>query len=386
MSMTNGMTPRERLLTTLRGEVADRAPISPFVQDEYLAYYYPHKSSVDRVIDAHALAEELDFDLIAKHRVFEAPHFLRKNYPNWEVRRSVERADGMVRVRLEIVTPRRTLVQEEAGPDAGAATTGIRMTPHKQLLSEPADIEAFLEFLPRLDDEERRKMRETARAWRAVMGERGVLAPWGWGGVFNCAVELRGVNTLLTEPYLNEPFYRDFMSRLTDAIVDYNLAIAETDVECVGLQGNMGNGALLGPDFFRSYVQPYEQRVLDAIHGAGKFTVYHNCGCAKALYSNYAEMRMTVWETVSEKPQGDNNLAEAKAALGDKLVLLGNLDQVYFLKTATPEEVAERTRRTVEIGKPGGRYIFSTSDFLEKNTPRDNVVAMIEAAREAGRY
>jgi hypothetical protein len=27
---------------------------------------------------------------------------------------------------------------------------------------------------------------------------------------------------------------------------------------------------------------------------------------------------------------------------------------------------------------------FSTSDYLEKNTPRENVVAMIKAAKEAG--
>ena len=95
---------------------------------------------------------------------------------------------------------------------------------------------------------------------------------------------------------------------------------------------------------------------------------------------------MTVWETVSEPPRGDNRLAEAKEILGDRICLLGNLDQVNFLKTATPPEVAARTRETVRAGKPGGRYIFSTSDYLEIGTPRENVVAMIEAAKDEGRY
>ena len=95
---------------------------------------------------------------------------------------------------------------------------------------------------------------------------------------------------------------------------------------------------------------------------------------------------MTVWETVSEPPRGDNRLAEAKAALGRDVVLLGNLDQVDFLKRAAPAEVADAARQIVETGKPGGKYIFSTSDFLERNTPRDNVVAMIGAAKEAGVY
>ena len=69
-----------------------------------------------------------------------------------------------------------------------------------------------------------------------------------------------------------------------------------------------------------------------------------------------------------------------------RICLLGNLDQVDFLKTATPAEVDARTRETLRLGKPGGRYIFSTSDYLEIGTPRENVVAMIEAARDEGRY
>ena len=98
------MTPRERLLTTLRGQIADRVPVAPFVQDEYLAFYYPHKKTVDRVIDAMELANELDFDLMAKHRAFEQPHFFKRSYRNWKLRRTESRAAGMIQRRLEITT------------------------------------------------------------------------------------------------------------------------------------------------------------------------------------------------------------------------------------------------------------------------------------------
>lgn len=57
------MKSRERLLTTRRGEIPNRVQVSPFVEDKYLAYYYPHQTKIDRVIDAVELAEELDFDL-----------------------------------------------------------------------------------------------------------------------------------------------------------------------------------------------------------------------------------------------------------------------------------------------------------------------------------
>jgi uroporphyrinogen-III decarboxylase len=380
------MTPRERLIETMRGNVPDRVPVAPFVQEEYLCWHYPHKTSVDRVVDAVELAEELDFDLMAKHRGFEQPHWLRKSLPNWELRRTTETADGLNVVRREIVTLRRTLTEVQAVPEAGRATAGLSWTTRKHLIETREDAEAFLEFLPPLDDATADEMRRTARTWRTTIGERGVAAPWGWAGVFNFAARLCGIEALMIAPYDDEPGYRALMSGLAAAMADYNRVLGEAGVECIGIQGHMANSNTVSPAYFREFVQPYERQVIAAIHATGAFTVYHNCGFARSLYGNYRELGMTVWETVTEPPRGDNNLAEAKAALGDAVCLLGNLDQVDFLKRATPAEVAEATRRIVETGKPGGRFIFSASDFLERNTPRENVAAMIAAAKEAGGY
>jgi uroporphyrinogen-III decarboxylase len=380
------MTSRERLLATLHGQPADRVPVSPFVQDEYLSYYYPQKPKVDRVIDAVELANELDFDLMAKHRALEQPHFFRRSHPNWELRRTQSRSGNMRTNRLEIVTPTRTLVQEETGPDSGAATTGVRFMVTRSLLADSDDVEAFLKYLPPLDDQDRLEMAQIATRWRSIIGERGVLAPWGFAGVFNFCADLRGLDNFYAAPYEDETEYRALMDAVASAMAEYCLAMGETEVDCVGIQGHMAGGTTTGPDFFRKYVQQYEKRVIDAIHAGGKFSIYHNCGFAKSLYGNYLELGMTVWETLSEHPRGDNKLADAKAALGNRICLLGNLDQVDFLKVASPREVADKTREIVQTGKAGGRYIFSTSDYLEKGTPRENVVAMIQTAKEAGVY
>jgi hypothetical protein len=380
------MTSRERLLITLRGQQADRVPVAPFVQEEYLSFHYPHKPGLDRVVDAVELANELDFDLMAKHRALEQPHFFRRSHLNWELRRTRFCGGGMIKNRLEIVTPARTLVREETGPDRGAATSGVRFMVTRPLLTDTGDVEAFLKYMPPLDAQDRREMSETAFCWRTILGDRGVLAPWGFAGVFNFCADLRGLDNFYVAPYEDESEYRALMDAVAGAMSDYCASLGETAIDCIGIQGHMAGGTTTGPDFFGKFVQPYEKRVIDAIHAGGKFSIYHNCGCAKSLYGNYRQLGMTVWETVSEPPRGDNRLADAKAALGDRICLLGNLDQVDFLKTATPDEVDRKTREIMQIGKPGGRFIFSTSDYLEKTTPRENVVAMIEAAREAGRY
>ena len=212
------MTPRQRLLLTLRGRLADRVPVAPFVQEEYLSFYYPRKTKLDRVIDAVELANELDFDLMAKHRALEQPHFFRRSYPNWELRRTEGRSEGMIHRRLEIVTPARTLAQEETGPDSGAATTGVRFHVTRTLLQDGADTEAFLKYLPVLDDDDRRWMRALAATWRRIIGERGVLAPWGFAGVFNFCADLCGLDHIYTAPYEDEPRYRTLMDSVANEI------------------------------------------------------------------------------------------------------------------------------------------------------------------------
>ena len=380
------MTSRERILTVLRGDIPDRVPVTPFIQEEYLAWIYPERRHLDRVDTVIELAHELFFDVITKHNRFMTPSFMVRDHLNWRVRRETIREEAMWVTRVEITTPSCTLIQESVKPDAGAATQGLMSATRKHLLETSDDIDAFLRWLPELDAQEIQTMRETAATWRERVGDLGINAPWGWAGVFNYASDLWGIENLMMAPYMDEALYKALMDTLTRHMSAYNIPLIEGGADAIGLQGHIANARSVSPDYFMEHVFPYEKRLIDSIHSAGAFTVYHNCGCARAFYPCYRELGMTIWETVSEPPQGDNDLAEAKRIMGDRVCLLGNLDQLRFLKTATPAEVDAKAREIVRIGKPGGRYLFAASDFLEKNTPLDNIKAMLRAATEEGCY
>ena len=380
------MTPRTRILTVLRGGIPDRVPVVPFIQEEYLAWHYPGRDGLDRVDTVVELAAELGFDVIAKHNRFMVPAFMRRDFPNWRVRRETLREADFWVTHTEITTPERVFTETIARPDAGAATQGVMPVTRKHLLEGPDDIEAFVRRLPAPDATAAHELRDTAAAWRRRIGDLGISAPWGWAGVYNYASDLWGIENVMMAPYTDEAAYRALMDCLTERMIEYNAPLIEGGADAIGLQGHIANARSVSPDFFMEHVFPYEKRLIAAIHAHGAFTVYHNCGFARAFYPCYRELGMTVWETVSEPPQGDNDLADAKRAMGDRVCLLGNLDQLRFLKTATPGEVAARTRAIVAVGKPGGRYLFAASDFLERDTPRENVIAMLRAAEDAGQY
>ena len=175
-------------------------------------------------------------------------------------------------------------------------------------------------------------MRERAAFSKKIIGELGLSVPWGWGGVFNQAATYRDIQEILVDAYLNYEFYQAYMDKMTELIVENNTALADTDFQCIGIQGNIANSAMVGAEFFDKYILPYEKRLVQAIKDAGKFTLYHNCGKAKVLQKSYIKMGLDVWETVAPSPQGDNDLKEAKELIGDSIVLSGNIDQVNFEK------------------------------------------------------
>ena len=70
---------------TLGGELPDRVPVAPLVQEAFLSYIYPHKKHIDRVYDGARRAREFGFELMARPKKCERPDFLKRSYHSWEV-------------------------------------------------------------------------------------------------------------------------------------------------------------------------------------------------------------------------------------------------------------------------------------------------------------
>lgn len=78
---------------------------------------------------------------------------------------------------------------------------------------------------------------------------------------------------------------------------------------------------------------------------------------------------------------GDAQPAEVKRRIGQRVCLIGGLNQHEVLDRGTPEGIrAEVSRLFAELGSGGG-YIMSPSDhFFE--APAENLAAYAQAARE----
>ena len=76
------------------------------------------------------------------------------------------------------------------------------------------------------------------------------------------------------------------------------------------------------------------------------------------------------------------DMAACKEALAGKVCVTGNLDPIEVLMRGTPEQVEAETRRIMSSCAPGGGYCFNTGEMNPRDTPEENMRAMIAAARE----
>ena len=91
-------------------------------------------------------------------------------------------------------------------------------------------------------------------------------------------------------------------------------------------------------------------------------------------------------EPFSPNPLGDADLAKAKELVKGDYIMLAGVDQVNVLQKGTIEKIKEVTEKTMKIGKPGGKFILQSADFLEYETPLENLEAYVKTAMENAWY
>jgi uroporphyrinogen decarboxylase len=156
------------------------------------------------------------------------------------------------------------------------------------------------------------------------------------------------------------------------------------DFFCVG-----GSGSLVfqTEEIFRQLAFPAVKRAIELASKAGIPTHVHSCGPEKALVKILAEeTELTVIDPLEIPPMGDCNLAELKRLYGSKILLKGNLHTTDIMLNGNVEDVINASKKAIDDAGENGGFILSTGDQCGRDTPDENIHAMVETARTYGKY
>jgi uroporphyrinogen decarboxylase len=185
-------------------------------------------------------------------------------------------------------------------------------------------------------------------------------------------------------PELHEQWAQERVDRVERRFRDIMAMEVKPDFICVG-----GSGTLVFQtmDIFRQLSYPAVKRGIDLATAAGFPTHLHSCGPQTELVRLMAEETdLTVIDPLEIPPMGDCNLAELKRLYGDRIVLKGNLHTTSVMLSRDVNVVTEAAKQAIVDAAEGGRFILSTGDQCGRDTPDENLFAMVETARTFGRY
>jgi uroporphyrinogen decarboxylase len=177
------------------------------------------------------------------------------------------------------------------------------------------------------------------------------------------------------------------LNRLADATLAWARAQAEHGVDAVLISSAFAGGGFISPTMYRQFVVPYERKVADALHEVfpGLPVYTHTCGRLNDRLEHLVESHVDGVDTLDPPPLGDTELADAKARIGDRLFIKGNMNSVAILND-TEEQFAARATHTLRVGKPGGGYILSTACSVAPHVEPWKLEMLADIASEYGQY
>ena len=167
---------------------------------------------------------------------------------------------------------------------------------------------------------------------------------------------------------------RRLLERRAAATGEYLAAQVEAGADAVQLFDTWAG--LLSPEDFRELALPYEKAVFERVARTGAPAILYVNGCPHLL-GDMARSGASVLSIDWRK-----TLPEARAQLGPKIGLQGNLDPAVLF--ASSGEVRRRVSAIVDgmRGDPG--YIFNLGHGILPETPLESVEALVEAVRGSG--
>jgi uroporphyrinogen decarboxylase len=139
------------------------------------------------------------------------------------------------------------------------------------------------------------------------------------------------------------------------------------------------SGPFFNPEQMRRWILPYASRWAETARAMNMFSILHRDGNLTRYLDDLAGTGLDALQGID--PVAGMDMAQAKATVGDRLCLCGNVD-CGLLLLGTPDKVYRNTSELLasQQGKPG--FILGASNAVQPEVQPDNYRAMIQAWKD----
>jgi uroporphyrinogen decarboxylase len=137
---------------------------------------------------------------------------------------------------------------------------------------------------------------------------------------------------------------------------------------------------MFSPPYMRKFVFPFQKRIVELVHGAGKPVILHSCGHFTRIIEDIIEDMG--FDARHSYEDAILPIEDAYELYHTRIALLGGID-VDFVCRAAPEEVYRRSRRMLERAAGRGGYALGTGNSVPDYVPDSGFFAIIRAAMDS---
>jgi len=198
----------------------------------------------------------------------------------------------------------------------------------------------------------------------------GTYSIMGWiEGPAAEAADLRGVSNFLTDT-IEDP---DFLCELMDVCVNVGIGFAKAQIEYGADTIGIGDAiaSQLSPQFYESHIQPREKLLVKAIHASGAYARLHICGNITHLLPAIADLGVDILDVDHMV-----DIAFARKAVGEKVVISGNIDPVAGIMRGNPDAIREYVNKSYQAA--GNPFMVNAGCEIPSRTPAENLRALCE--------
>lgn len=203
--------------------------------------------------------------------------------------------------------------------------------------------------------------------------------------IFESIWNLCGFERLLIGMAEGDAMTRRLFDRMYNTVVHVMAEAARTGADVVTMGGDVATqrGPMFNRDMWREYVRPL---MADGIRAAKQVNPnvlidYHSCGNISTFMEDFIEVGVDILNPVQAECM---DIFELKRLYGKHITFHGGIGVQSVLPHGTVQEVKDMVRKTIDIMADGGGYICCPSHCISRDVPWENIMALVDTAREYG--
>lgn len=220
---------------------------------------------------------------------------------------------------------------------------------------------------------------EATKRCALEMGDEGYVCSLVMDPV-NIASQLMGVNNLLITSIENPEFFERMLEFTTEITLGYAEACVKSGAHGVAMGAAICSASMLGPVIYENYIQDVHTRLIAELNRRGiKYATLHICGQLGNMLTMIADTGVNSLDVDSPV-----DMTESRAILGKRMAFIGNINTTEMI-TDTPDMITEKCKKVLS-GKEGLGLVLGAGCTMGPATPKENVTALVNAAKEFGAY